>query len=710
MQKNPGFKSLSIQRKYRSGEDDLLQDFYVPVLMETKYYDRAAGYFDTKSLAAAANGISGLIENDGEMRLLTSPRLKKEDREALQGELTESERSQVIADALKQELTPDQFSSYLQRDRLLVIAWMVQEGYLNIKIAVLKNNEISNPFSHYHEKLGVLDDNHGNKVAFSGSINETELAWTDNYESFDVFRSWVEAEQPRVEDKQTAFNRLWNDEDPRVDVDSLPDVIEDQLKEISPPIRDGEPDLESYRSGEVDGSAKIQEGGDFTLRDYQENAIDWWIDKNHRGICSMATGTGKTFTALRAALLDADNRITIVVVPQTPLLSQWIEDIEEVFGNNIDILQCGGENGQGWKTQILDKVDPYRISQDSIIRKRAKDVIITTIHSAVSEPFMRAMEGIPPERIQLIADEVHNYGAPTFQRLFDIDAGRRIGLSATPEREMDPEGTQAILSYFGQNQFEYSTQDAINDGYLAKYDYRPEICELQPQEYEDYADLTEQIQQISAQLSNKDEDSSVQELEEQLKRLSIERARIKKKAKNKPEVFGNLLDKDIPTPAIIFCEDTDQVEDIEAELTKRGEDYEKYVSNLPDEDLNRAYHKFENDMIDYLLAIRCLDEGVDVPGCETAILISSNKSERQFIQRRGRVLRKTAGKDKAVIYDILTFPGVNAEEGDHITRKVVEDEVERAKHLIRAAENERDTEKQLKEYLDPLGFGALVYT
>lgn len=687
----------------------MLRDFYVPVLKETKYYDRASGYFDTKSLAAAANGISGLIDNGGEMRLLVSPRLTEEDKKALQGEISESERSQIIADALNQELTPEQFSSYLQRDRLLVITWMVREGYLDVKMAILNDDGISNPFSHYHEKLGVLDDNRDNKVAFSGSINETELAWTDNYESFDVFRSWVEAEQPRVEDKQTAFNRLWKGEDPRVDVEPLPDVVEDQLEEISPPTKDGEPDLESYRNGEVDGSAKVQEGGDFTLRDYQEDAIDWWIDNNHRGIFSMATGTGKTFTALRAALLDADNRVTVVVVPQTPLLSQWIEDIEEVFGNDIDILQCGGEAGRGWKSKILDKVDPYRVSQDSIIRKRAKDVIMTTIHSAVSEPFMRSMEGIPPERIQVIADEVHNYGAPTFRRLFNIDAGRRIGLSATPEREMDPEGTKAILSYFGQNQFEYSTRDAIEDGYLAKYDYRPEICELRPHEYKEYADLTEQIHQISAQLSNKDEDSSVQELEEQLKRLSIERARIKKKAENKPEVFGNLLNKDISTPAIIFCEDTDQVESIKAELEKRGEDYEEYVSQLPDEDLTRAYHKFENNMIDYLLAIRCLDEGVDVPGCQTAILISSNKSERQFIQRRGRVLRKTAGKDKAVIYDILTFPGVNAEEGDHITRKVVEDEVERAKHLIRAAENERDVEKQLKEYLDPLGFGALVY-
>jgi superfamily II DNA or RNA helicase len=710
MKEDTGFQSLYLQRKYRSGEDDLLRDFYVPVLQETEEYDRAAGYFDTNALTAAANGVSGLIDNDGVMRLLVSPRLKDEDKKALQGEISESERSQIIADTLSSDLNPDQFSSYLQRDRLLVIAWMVREGYLDIKIATLNDDEVTNPFSHYHEKLGVLKDENNDMIAFSGSINETELAWTDNYESFDVFREWIEAEQLRVKDKQIAFNRLWEREDPRVEVAPLPDVVEDQLKQISPPTRDGEPDLESYRNGEVDGSAKVQEGGDFTLRDYQEVAIDWWIDNKHQGIFSMATGTGKTFTALRAALLDANSRITVVVVPQTPLLSQWIEDLEEVFGNDIDILQCGGAKGRGWKSQILDKVDPYRISQDSIIRKRSKDVIITTIHSAVSEPFKRAMEGIPPERIQLIADEVHNYGASTFRRLFNIDAGRRIGLSATPERKMDPEGTETILSYFGDNQIDYSTQDAIEEGYLAKYTYHPQICELRPHEYEAYADLTERINQISAQLSNVDEGSDVQELEEQLKRLSIERARIRKKAQTKPQVFRDLLDQDIPTPAIIFCEDTGQVDEIKAELENRDEDYEEYVSQHPDEDLQRAYHKFENDMIDYLLAIRCLDEGVDVPGCQTAILISSNKSERQFIQRRGRVLRKTTGKEKAVIYDILTFPGIDAEAGDHITRKVIEDEVKRAKHLIQAADNERDVEKQLEQYLDPLGFGALVYT
>jgi superfamily II DNA or RNA helicase len=710
MEEHLGLKSLSLQRRYRSGENDLLREFYVPALNEAIHYDRAAGYFDTKSLAAAASGISGLIDNDGEMRLLASPRLNKEDKKALQGKVSDLKRSEIIEESLKTELSQDQFSSYLQRDRLLVIAWMVREGYLDIKIATLKNDEILNPFSHYHEKLGILDDSHDNKVAFSGSINETELAWTDNYESFDVFRNWIEAEEPRVKDKQTAFNRLWKNEDSRVDVYPLPDVVEDQLKEISPPTKEGEPDLESYRDGEIDGSAKIQEGGDFTLREYQEDAIDWWINNKHRGIFSMATGTGKTFTALRAALLDAENRVTVVVVPQTPLLSQWIEDIDEVFGGDTHILQCGGEEGKGWKSNILDKANPYRVSRDSIIRRRAKDVIITTIHSAVSEPFIRAIETIPPERIQVIADEVHNYGAPTFRRLFNIDAGRRIGLSATPEREMDPEGTESILSYFDHNQFEYSTQDAIDDGYLAKYDYRPEICEFHPHEYDEYAELTEQIQQISAQLSSEDDNSDFEDLEEQLKRISIKRARIKKKAKNKPEVFGDLLDKNIPTPAIIFCEDTEQVENIRSELEKRGEDFEEYVSQLPDEDLNRAYHKFENGMVDYLLAIRCLDEGVDVPGCQTAVLISSNKSERQFIQRRGRVLRQTAEKDKAVIYDILTFPGVNAVQGDQITRKVVEDEVERAKHLIQAAENDRDVEKQLKDYLDPLGFGALVFT
>jgi superfamily II DNA or RNA helicase len=585
---------------------------------------------------------------------------------------------------------------------------MVKEGYLDIKIAILEDDETRNPFSHYHEKLGVLTDKHCNQLAFSGSINETELAWTDNYESFDVFRGWVEADEPRVEDKKSAFNLLWANEDPRVTVHPLPDVVTDRFKEMSPPTKDGEPDLESYRSGEVDGSSRIQEGGDFTLRKYQEEAIDWWIERNHRGIFSMATGTGKTFTALRAALLDANKRITLVVVPQTPLLSQWIEEIENIFGRNTEILQCGGENGRGWQSDILSKVDPYRASQDSIIRRRGKDIIVTTIHSAISEPFQRAMESIPPERIQLIADEVHNYGAPSFRRLFKIDAGRRLGLSATPERKMDPEGTEAILTYFDHNQFEYSTQNAINDGYLAEYEYHPVICDLRPYEYEEYADLTRKIQQISAQL--KSDEGSNPDLEEQLKRLSINRAKIKKKADNKPEVFGQLLDRDIPTPAIIFCEDTEQVEEIKSQLESRNLRFEEYVSRLSDADLQRAYHKFENGMIDYLLAIRCLDEGVDVPDCQTAILISNNKSERQFVQRRGRVLRQSTGKGQATIYDILTFPGVSAKEGDEVTRKVVEDEINRAKHLIRAAENEFDVEQKLKQYLEPLGFGALTYT
>jgi superfamily II DNA or RNA helicase len=696
-----GLQSLPLDRSYRTGKNDLLEEFYIPCLQRTKRYDRAAGYFDSKSLANAARGISRLIVSGGNMRMVVSPRLTEDDIEALEEGVTSED--EVLQESLHRGLTADQFSDHLKRDRFKCLAWMVKEGFLEICVAFMRQGKDINPFSHYHEKKGIFTDEYGNQVAFSGSINETELAWTDNYESFDVFCSWRDVDEFRVRDKQKDFDDLWEDKDPKIVVKELPEAIEDGLKKHSPETVDGKPALDMFYRDGPGAVDEEEEGRD--LWKHQAEAIDWWIDNEYKGIFAMATGTGKTYTALRAVRLQADGRLTLIVVPQLPLLDQWTNETRTVFGDDIDILQCRGETN--WREEITRIVNPYRIDNEELIYNTPKQVILTTIQTASGGAFQRYMDFIPSERLQLIADETHNYGAPTYQRLFNIDAGRRIGLSATPDRQWDEEGTRVIRSYFGNNEFGFKTQDAIDNGYLARYEYYPIICELDPGEYEDFVDYTKRIGQVSGQLNDKDVPAL--DLEEEQETLLRQRAKIKKKANSKPDRFKDFLQSDHLTPAIIFCEDNEQVDAIKCQLRNKDKSFAVYVSDMLDEGQEKAFHKFEKGLIDYLLAINCLDEGLDVPNCTTGVLIASSTNKRQFIQRRGRVLRKAEGKEKAAIYDMITLPGLTAEQCDATARKVIEQELRRAKVLIRSAENSHQVEQKLRTHLEPYGFGHLSY-
>lgn len=701
-----GLRTLSLENSYRSGNNDILNDFYIPCLKNANQYDRAAGYFDSKSLVLAAQGISKLVLNDGKMRLIVSPRLTPEDIEVLEQASepdSELEEDEVIENALNRGISTEQFEDYLRRDRFKCLAWMLEEEMLEIRIAYMSDAEELNPFSHYHEKLGVFSDESGNKVAFFGSINETELAWTDNFESFDVYTNWWPGLDMRTSEKQESFNKLWANEESRVTVKELPDAVESGLKEHSPETVDGHPDLELFNKDE-EGESKDEE---IPLWEHQEQSIDEWIANDYRGIFALATGTGKTRAAIAAANLDANNRVTLVVVPTTTLLNQWKEDIEELI-DDIDILVCSGETN--WREQMLSLVNPYRTESTDMIHDRPKQVILTTIHTAVGDAFRSFLRGIPPNRLQIVADEVHRYGADTFSQLFEIDAGRRIGLSATPERRFDDEGNRAIMSYFDDIIFRFETAEAIENDYLSNYDYHPIICELIDDEYEKYKSYSQQIGQVTSKLNSDNPGKSVRELKEKRERLSRDRAKILKKAENKPGRFGSFLKTDHPTPSIIFCEDNEQVDQIKEQLNrKKGEEsYAVFVSDMDDDKKASAFYQFNNGMVDYLLAINCLDEGVDVPDCPTAIIIASSSNERQFIQRRGRVLRKSEDKSKASVYDMITLPGLIGEQGDNTAREFVKKELHRSRVLMDSADNQEEIRQKLRQQLEPYGLGHLA--
>lgn len=709
---NKGLKSIPLKIDYRSG-DNLLQEFYIPCLTESRHYDRAAGYFTSRSLVISARGLYGFIQNQGRMRLLTSYQFEEGDLETLRACASNQEENEVLESILEPEIPSDDFQSEMVQNRFKSLAWMIDEGYLDIRIAYLPQAKNGNVYD-YHEKVGYFSDKFEHEVAFSGSINETEAGWKKNFESFDVFCSWRPGEQQRVDSKRDHFDHLWSNDHPDVIVRKLPQAIETGLKAYSPGTKNDLPDLDIYHdesfdeSGPFIHSASSESDDDIELWSHQRKAIEWWTEHDYKGIFAMATGTGKTLTALRAARMEVDERLTVVVVPKNVLIDQWTEEIYDVLGTDAEILECSGRTD--WRTEITKLVDAFRIGTDKLLKDRPRTVLITTPHTGTSEAFQKALEGIAPDRLQLIADEVHNYGAPTFKGIFDIDAGRRIGLSATPDRQWDESGTESIYNYFGgHDPFRFGTKEAIANGYLSKYDYHPIISDLAPYEYEDYRDISKEIQQIAAQLNTGD--SKSESTQERYERLLRDRAKIKKKANSKPERFGELLENGVPTPTIIFCEDTEQLEEIEEMLEKHHPNhYGGYISARANEQAHALYD-FREGHIDYLLAIDCLDEGLDVPDARSAILISSDRNKRQFIQRRGRVLRINEGKDKAVIYDMLVLPGVQAGYDDSESLKLIQQELERAKLLMAHAENRDESERELADELESYGkgFRALAY-
>ena len=703
-----GLQSLSLKVSYNSGDYDLLNEFYIPCLKHANRYDRAAGYFDSKSLTLAAQGISELILNDGRMRLIASPRLSPQDIEVLEkianDEEVDREESDVIESALHQGTSAEQFSDFLERDRFKCMAWMLEEGLLDIRIAYLRDADESNPFSHYHEKIGVFTDRFGNKAAFSGSINETELGWTDNYESFNVYPNWRTGLDMLASEKQEHFQKLWDNEDPRVIVKELPEAVQKGLEEHSPGTVNGKPELERFQEDDAIGSTAAKEQ-DIPLWEHQQEAIDAWISNNYRGIFAMATGTGKTWAAISAANLDADNRLTLVVVPGSTLLNQWRDNIEELIPD-ADVVVCSSDTK--WDKRILDVTSPYKLGEPKFIQDKPNQFVVTTIQTAIGEAFQSFVRDISPDYIQVVADEVHRYGADTFQRLFEIDAGRRVGLSATPKRRFDDKGNEEIINYFDDIIFRFETAEAIQNGYLSEYNYHPLICELDSEEYEQYKKYSQMIATVHQNLKSGNVNNR-RELKEKDKRLKRDRAKILKKAESKPGRFGRFLETEHPTPAIIFCEDNDQVEHIKEHLDSKGKDYATYVSEMEDKKRASSFYKFREGIVDYLLAINCLDEGVDVPDCPTAIIISSSSNERQFIQRRGRVLRKSEDESTARIYDMITLPGLSAERGDQSARRFIETELNRAKVLMKAAENKEEVRLSLREELQPYGFGHLAY-
>lgn len=674
---------LQIEASYRSDRHQVLRSFHIPCLEQSSRYDRAAGYFTSDSLSVAASGLSRLIQREGRMRLVASPFLNEEDGQAIREGY---EKREIIERSLVRELTRDDIPDP-ESERLGFLAWMVAEGLLDVRIALVENKRGTGM---YHEKFGIYKDSASNLVAFTGSANETVGGLVNNFETVDVFRSWIEEDAERANSRVHDFDMLWKGDTRGLQIYDFPEAARQELLEYTPRQRPlFEPEEEPLSSG-VEGILRLP--SDFSLRRYQISAIEKWFSSNGRGLWEMATGTGKTRTAL-VAMTEAWKHIkpnplyVSIVCPFKDLVEQWGKEVKK-FG--ISPILCY-ESQKNWFQDLGNAFASFGTEKLPVVS-------ILTNASFAGNAYQEIVRQINIPML-FIVDEVHNFGSYQLRELLPDKAQYRLGLSATPIRHRDKKGTDILLEYFGDVVFKYTLIEAIDSGYLTPYSYHPIVAYLHGEELSEYINITIQIGKL---IGTNNQEHWIDEMEEgPLKMYLFRRARILGRAQAKMVKLGEIMSElRDTTHNLVYCSDASllgadesPIRHIEAVTKIIGWDLKMSVNSYthltPVEERARLRQMLASGELQVLTAIRCLDEGVDIPEVRRGFILASSTNPRQFIQRRGRLLRLAEGKERADLFDFLTIPP--REEMDDSTfgieRRLVRREMERIVYFAKDAQN-----------------------
>lgn len=685
--------NVSLRDGYRTGRNDLIKEFYVPCMSESSRFDRAVGFFTSSSLSAAAKGISRLIRNGGTMRLIASPSLTQEDAKAI----TEGyrKRESVIEQALVRELDERNLTNETEKKRLAMLGWLIAEKRLDIKIALIESEE---GVGVYHEKIGIFSDGE-NAVAFTGSANESISGLVANFESIQVFRSWHPEDERRTKGIISDFEALWSNETPSLKLYPFPEAAKRELLRLRPatsPEFEPEEILESEEipSSERRGFLPFLPS-DLKIREYQKVAVTRWFENRARGIFEMATGTGKTVTALalttqlyKALAKTRRPLLVVVLCPYKHLVSQWAEESRR-FG--MQALQCM-DSVSKWHEAAIESIAAIRSGSLPF-------ALLTVTNSTFSgAPFQELVSSVAQDFL-LIADEVHNLGAENIRTALPENANYRLGLSATPERWFDDVGTQALYDYFGKPVFVLSLKEALDLGALTQYRYFVHPVELDDTESDAYFEITRRIALLSGQGQEITDDA--EGASQALKLLLLKRARLIASARNKIATLRTIISPlRTTTHNLFYCGDgTVETTDGDTErqviaVTKLlgldiGMAVDTYTSETEIEKRAELRTRFGKGALNGLVAIRCLDEGVDIPATRRAFILASSSNPRQFIQRRGRVLRKAPGKDEAEIHDFVVVPSVLSPEPQvfNVERNLLRRELARIVEFASLARN-----------------------
>ena len=703
---------VHFKHSYTSGYDEP-KDFFTEALIESCNFDLGLGFFSSSGIRSLSYGFALFIANGGKMRVVMNHILSKEDKEVIengQKHLIEDFEDNILCDIKKLIETlskeDEQFfrclSYLISVDRIKFVATVSTKGGLG------------------HDKYGIFKDEKGNKVAFIGSANFSQSALELNGETITVFTS--PNDDNRIAEYQTLFDQSWENDTPHlihIPIENVKTFIREKFPEASLTnlIEEGINLRESigmdndvpqkyYKpiSKRILDKIELKEQEPrFPFpeeRKIQIDAYNAWIGNGKKGMFAMATGSGKTVTALnciRKQYKENGYYKAIIVVPTQALAMQWEHETKSFNFQNI----VSTHSDKDWKDVLSRYIT--RSLLDS-----TKSIILITTYATFNrndiQLFLKKVRGI--ETFIYVADEAHNIGSQNSLKHLPEMINWRIGLSATPERIYDDLGTEKLYEFFDSKPpkytYRYTMKQAIEEGILCNYDYYPIFIELTSSEMEEYERISDQLRKYI--------DADTGKYKPNAEKLLLKRKRIIHKAENKKIAISDLLeelkqkqkldytfvfvpegyepDYSINDSYNIDQDDIHIIDEYAQMFKEHGYSYHKYISGL--DDAPSILQNFADGDIQILLSMKCLDEGVDIPRAEHAIFCSSTGNPRQFVQRRGRVLRKCKGKEKARIWDLIVTPPNILDESNKIERNLFFNEVKRIVNFAALADNQID--------------------
>lgn len=694
---------------YSSGYDEP-KDFFTEALIESSTFDLGLGFFSSSGIRSLAYGFALFIANGGKMRVVMNHILSKEDKDVIengQKHIVEDFENSILFDIKKLVETLSKEDEQFFR----CLSYLISINKIEFVATISTKGGLG------HDKYGIFKDEKGYKVAFIGSANFSQSALELNGETITVFTS--SDDDKRIAEYQTLFDKSWEDNTPHlihIPIENVKTFIREKYPEvtITELLNEGinlreniginnktyhklisKRILDKIELKELEPRFPFPEE-----RKIQIDAYKSWIENGKNGVFAMATGSGKTVTALNCILKQyKENGFykAIIVVPTQALAIQWEKEAKSFNFQNVVSTHSEKE----WKT-ILN-----RFITRSLLDSNKNIILITTyatFNRADIQSFLNKVRGI--ETFIYVADEAHNICSQNSLKHLPEMIKWRIGLSATPERIYDDLGSERLYDFFNSRPpeytYRYTMKQAIDEGVLCHYDYYPIFIELTCSEMKEYERISEQLRKYI--------DSDTGKYKSDAEKLLLKRKRIIHKAENKKIAISDLLDElkqkhkldytfvfvpegyepdySINDSYKIDKEDIHIIDEYAQMFKEHGYSYHKYISGL--DDAPNILKNFANGDIQILLSMKCLDEGVDIPRAEHAIFCSSTGNPRQFVQRRGRVLRKSKGKDKAKIWDLIVIPPNILAESNSVERNLFFNEVKRIVNFAALADNQID--------------------
>ena len=678
-----------IRPLYLLPDDPVMEEVLVPCFQSTAQVDCMMGFFSSEVLVSLAPGLATFINYSQEsFRLIISPLLRAEDKEAIEEGIAfpEDIASTVLKDIVFTE-------DLVERHTLKCLSWLLRKGRVKIKIALMKD-------ALFHPKVWLFRGD-SDVIAAHGSSNMTDAGIRRNIEQISISKSWADPTQHYITEKLCdQFKRLWGNEDDSCIVVAMPQAIRDSLLQTyrsdTPPTETDLRTLYGRATGTINEPPSTYysfelprpsfaiplglqfEEGPF---EHQGKAVNAWCEAGYQGVLEMATGSGKTITAMICAhrLYEEHKPLLIVVAaPYVPLIQQWCDEISPFELRAVNLTASNGARGRAQELSGIKR--RFRTGISDV------EIVVVSHRTLCDSGFKDEIAKFDCTTL-LIADEVHNLGSEGFitdpPSFFDY----RLGLSATPIRQYDEQGTEIIFSFFGPVVFQFTLKEAIGRC-LVEYEYYVHPVELTQDEMDKWYELTEKIKANAWR-------SEHQEPDEYLTKLLRDRRTILETAENKIAALETVLRHEgfrTLRHTLIYASDKapQQLDAVNALLKAQGVLFHQltYEETANREKTARIIRSFQEGKLRVLTAKRVLDEGVNIPQIEKAFILASTTVERQWVQRRGRLLRTCSetGKTHSEIHDFVALPP-DMDYIDGEARTLIRSELLRVQEFANLARN-----------------------